>query len=118
MAAPRSLWLCVIAAGIFSLCCLTNCANPEPRPAGVGRGISFTVTPLLPKGYEIVAFGSRLRDEAELKDAWQKKAKMVANGRRYKSSPLVTHKNESDYYSGSGVPLLTRSVSGTITLLD
>jgi hypothetical protein len=95
---------------------LAGCATPEPRPAGVGRGISFFVTPLSPKSFEITAGGSRLRDPNELQEAWRKKAAMVANGRHYKvTTPPVVHNNESDL---GGSPLLTRSVTGTITLTD
>ena len=104
---------------IGALCLLMSCATPEPKPAGVGRGISFSVTPLYPHSFEITAFGSRLRDAQELKDAWQKKAVMVAKGHRFKiTSPPVVHNNESDYGGIYGVPQLTRSVTGTIALLD
>src|ERR1700736_6656489 len=60
-----------VAAGaaIVALGFLTSCATPEPKPAGVVRGISFSVTPLYPHSFEITAFGSRLRDAQELKDA-------------------------------------------------
>ena len=107
-------------AAIIALMFLTGCATPEPRPDGVGRGISFTVTSLYPHSFEITAAGSRLRDAQELKDAWQKKAVMIAKGHRFKiTSPPVVHNNESDYAGGPyGVPLLTRSVTGTIALLD
>jgi predicted transcriptional regulator YheO len=81
----------------------------------VGRGIQFSVTPLYPKSFEITAGGSRLRDAEELKAAWQKKATLVANGRHFKSSSLVVRDNESDY--GGGL-VLSRSVTGTITLTD
>jgi hypothetical protein len=104
---------------ISALCLLMSCTTPEPKPQGVGRGISFSVTPLYPHSFEISAFGSRLRDAQELKEAWQKKAVMVAKGHRFKiTSPPVVHNNESDYAGGYGVPILTRSVTGTITLLD
>ena len=108
-----------IAAGAaaIALSFLTSCATPEPKPAGVGRGISFSVTPLYPHSFDIVAFGSRLRDAQELKEAWHKKAVMVAKGHRFKiTSPPTVHNNESDY--GGYVPLLTRSVTGTIALVD
>lgn len=109
-----------VGAAIVALSFLTSCATPEPRPEGVGRGISFSVTPLYPHSFEITASGSRLRDAQELKDAWQKKAVMVAKGHRFKiTSPLVAHNNESDYAGGPyGVPLLTRSVTGTIAVTD
>jgi hypothetical protein len=105
-------------AAAIAVLFLAGCAPIEPRPEGVGRGISFSVTALYPKSFEITAFGSRLRDAAELKAAWQKKAQMVAKGHRFKiSSPVVVHDNESDY-GGYGVPMLTRSATGTITLTD
>jgi len=107
-------------AVIVALSFLTGCTTPEPRPEGVGRGISFSVTPLYPHSFEITAFGSRLRDAQELKDAWQKKAVLVAKGHRFKiTSPPVVHNNESDYAGGPyGVPNLTRSVTGTIAVTD
>lgn len=103
-----------VVGGIFLLA-ITGCVPAEPRPAGVGRGISFTVTPLYPKSFEIVAFGSRLRDADELTAAWHKKAVLVAKGHRFKESELVAHKQESDL---GGTPILSRSVTGTITLTD
>ena len=95
---------------------LAGCGTPEPRPTGVGRGISFSVTPLFPRSFEITAAGSRLRDANELQEAWRKKALMVANGHQFKvtTSPVV-HNNESDFGGG---PVLTRSVTGTIALTD
>lgn len=107
-------------AAIVALSFLTGCATPEPKPEGVGRGVSFSVTPLYPHSFEITASGSRLRDAQELKDAWQRKAVMVAKGHRFKiTSPPVVHNNESDYAGGLyGVPLLTRSVTGTIAVVD
>jgi hypothetical protein len=104
---------------ISALGFLISCTTPEPKPQGVGRGISFSVTPLYPHSFEITAAGSRLRDAQELKEAWQKKAVMVAKGHRFKiTSPPTMHNNESDYGGLYGVPMLTRSVTGTITLLD
>jgi len=115
----RSQFLFAAGAAIIALSFLTHCQTPEPRPEGVGRGISFAVTPLYPHSFEITAGGSRLRDERELRDAWQKKAVMVAGGRKFKiTKPPVMHNNESDYGGMYGVPQLTRSVTGTITLLD
>ncbi len=110
--------LCFVTAAIAVLA-LTGCETPEPRPAGVSRFVSFSVTPLYPKSYEIVAgsmhsiwghFGVE-----ELKAAWQKKALLVANGRKFKASPLVVRDNETDI---GGAPSKSRSVSGTITLID
>ena len=92
---------------------LAGCAT-EPRPAGVSRAVNFSVTALYPNGFEITASGSRSTSSAELQNAWRAKAKMVAKGHRFKSSPLVVHDNESDY--GGYWPLLTRSVTGTIRL--
>ena len=105
-----------LAAAVIPLCFLIGCTEPESRPEGVGRGIMFSVTPLYPHSFEITAGGSRLRDAQELKEAWQKKAVMVAKGQRFRitSSPVV-HNNESD---SGGSPILTRSVTGTIALLD
>src|SRR3954447_10941554 len=70
------IWL----VGALGFVLMTSCAPVEPRPEGVGRGIIFSVTPLYPHSYEIVAGGSRLRDATELKEAWHKKAVMVAKG--------------------------------------
>ena len=93
---------------------LASCVEPEPKPAGVGRGINFSVTPLYPRSFEISAFGSRLRDAQELTVAWHKKAVMVANGRPFKiTSPPVVHDGESDEGRAA---YLTRSATGTITV--
>ncbi|HJT45053.1 MAG TPA: hypothetical protein VJ721_02165 [Chthoniobacterales bacterium] len=110
-----------LVAGLtgFALTVLTSCQTVEPRPEGVGRGISFNVTPLYPHSFEITAGGSRLRDERELREAWQKKAAMIAGKHKFKvTKPPVMHNNESDYGGIYGVPQLTRSVTGTITLLE
>jgi hypothetical protein len=107
------------AVGALALISLASCQTPEPRPEGVGRGIDFNVTPLYPHSFEISVGGSRLRDERELREAWQKKAAMVAGKHKFKiTKPPVMHNNESDYAGMYGVPQLTRSVTGTITLLD
>lgn len=106
-----------IAIGLVVL--LTGCATSEPRPAGIPRNVGFAVTPLYPKSFEITAAGPRSVSREELKGAWQKKAVMVANGRRFKSSELVVHDNETipyGYYVS--MPLQNRSVTGTITLTD
>lgn len=119
MIVKRSRFLLTASAAIVALSFLASCQTAEPRPAGVGRGISFAVTPLYPHSFEITAGGSRLRDEQELREAWQKKAVMVAGGHKFKiTKPPVMHNNESDYGGIYGVPQLTRSVTGTITLLD
>ena len=97
----------------------TGCETPEPRPTGVSRFISFSVTPLYPKSYEIVAgsmhsiYGHSSAEE--LKAAWQKKALLIAHGRKFKTSPLVVHENETDI---GGAPSKSRSVTGTITLTN
>jgi len=51
----------------------------------------------------------------ELKEAWRKKAAEVAKGRKFKISSLVVHDNETDI---GGWPTKSRSVSGTIRLID
>ena len=103
----------IVAVGV-----LTGCVTPEPRPEGVNRGVAFSVTPLCPNSYAIVATGSHVRDAQELKEAWQKKAVMVAKRRRFKiSSPPTAHAGET-YTAPYGIPILIRSVEGTITLLD
>jgi hypothetical protein len=101
---------------MVALVLLTSCVTPEPKPEGVGRGIAFSVTPLYPNSFQITAGGSRLRGADELQEAWLKKAVMVANGRRFKvtSVPVVLN---SESWASSG-PLLTRSVTGVITLID
>jgi hypothetical protein len=110
--------LCFVITAIVFLS-LTGCAASEPRPDGVSRFISFSVTPLYPKSYEIVVgslhsiyghFGVE-----ELKAAWERKALLVANGRKFKVSPLLVRDHETDL---GGMPEKSRSVSGTITLID
>jgi hypothetical protein len=108
------------AAALIAIFLLTSCAATEPRPAGISRFISFSVTPLYPKSFEITAgsyhsiyghFGTE-----ELKEAWRKKAQMIASGHRFKSSVFIVHDNETDL--GGGWPIQSRSVTATITLLD
>ena len=98
---------------------VSGCETVGPRPAGVSRFVLFSVTPLYPKSYEIVAsslhsiyghFGVE-----ELKAAWQKKALLVANGRKFRASPFVVHDGETD---AGGWPSKARSVSSTITLIE
>jgi hypothetical protein len=105
--------LAVMAASLLFL----GCAVAEPGPAGVSRRIAFSVVPVYPKSFEITAGGPRSLGPDKLKEAWQKKAMLVANGRRFKTSPLVVHDNESVTY-GTYWPLRSRSVTGTITLTD
>ena len=88
------------------------------RPAGVSRGITFSVTPLYPNGYDLVASGGRDFAAAILKDAWSKKAAQLTAGRKYKSSALTVHDTEIVPYTGyPTLPERGRSVSGTITIL-
>jgi hypothetical protein len=94
-----------------------DCAAAEPRPAGVSWRVGFSVQPVYPKSFEISAGGPRSLSAEELKEAWRKKALLVANGRRFKASPLVVHDNESIGY-GTYWPMRFRSVTGTITLTD
>ncbi len=106
---------------IAAIFCLTSAVSAgEPRPPGVSRFISFSVLPLYPRSFEITASSYHSiyghSGIEELKEAWQKKALMVAIGHRFKTSPLVVHDNETDL--GTYLPLKTRSVTATITLLD
>ena len=55
-------------------------------------------------------------DAAASTEAWRKKALFVANGRKFKASPLVVHSSEAE--SSGVLPTKVRSLSGTITLLD
>lgn len=118
MRSTKFLFFVAVIAAVLVLPELTIAG--DPRPTGVSRFISFSVQPVYPKSYDIAAvaqysFFGHFKIE-ELKDAWQKKALMVANGRKFKISKLVVHDNETDY--GSGWPIKFRSVSGTITLTD
>lgn len=92
----------------------------EPRPAGVSRFIGFQVDPVYPKSYDIAAFALHSIwghcSVEELKTAWQKKAAMVANGKKFKVTKLIVHDSEDDF--AAGWPMKTRSVSGTITLTN
>lgn len=102
-----------MVASLFIL----DCDAGEPRPAGVSWRVVFSVQPVYPKSFEISAGGPLSLSAEELKEAWQKKAALVANGHRYKTSPLIVHGNEIDGY-GTYWPLRSRSVTGTITLID
>jgi hypothetical protein len=111
------------ALAVAAFCCatlLTGCVTAEPRPAGVPRGILFSATPVYPRSFDIVALGSRRMSAEVLKDAWHKKAAMVAEGRRYKASSLTVHDTEAIPSGGYGVvlPQQARRVSGTISLSD
>jgi hypothetical protein len=96
---------------------LFGCAAAEPRPPGVSWRIGFSVLPVYPKSFEITAVGSRSIPREELKEAWQRKAQLVARGHRFKTGPLVVHDNEAIAY-GVYWPMQSRSMTGTITLLD
>ena len=100
---------------------LPNSASAgEPRPPGVSRFIGFQVDPVYPKSYDIAAVALHSVwghcSVEELKAAWQKKAVMVANGRKFRVVKLVVHDSEDDL--AVGWPMKTRSVSGTITLTN
>ena len=106
---------------IVAIVGLPNFASAvEPRPVGVSRFIGFQVDPVYPKSYDIAAFALHSIwghcSVEELKMAWQKKAVMVANGRKFKVTKLVVHDSEDDL--AAGWPMKTRSVSGTITLTN
>jgi hypothetical protein len=103
----------VIAASFLAL----NCAAREPRIPGVSWRVLFSVQPVYPKSFEISAGGPRSLTAEELQDAWRKKALLVANGHRFRNSPLVVHDHES-ITPGTYWPMRFRSVTGTITLTD
>lgn len=107
------------AAVLSAILVLTGCAAAEPRPAGVSRFVSFSVSPIYPRSFEIAALSYHSiyghSGVNELKEAWRKKALQIANGRKFKTSPLVVHDTEDDT---AGVPTRMRSVKGTITLID
>jgi hypothetical protein len=105
--------LAAIAASLFAL----DCTAAEPRPPGVSWRVVFSVQPVYPKSFEISAGGPRSLGTEELKEAWRKKAVLVANGHKFKTSPLVVHDNESIAY-GTYLPVRNRSVTGTITLTN
>ena len=95
------------------------CAPVEPRPAGSSRFISFSVTPVYPRSFDITAsslhsmwghFGVE-----EMKDAWYQKARQVAKGHRFKVSSLVVHDSEINPVSFSSK---ARRITGTITLIE
>ena len=117
----RAKNLCFYITVVIALIILPNWVTAaEPRPAGVSRFISFSVQPVYPKSFDITAAAQHsiwghFKIE-ELKDAWQKKAIQVANGRKFKISKLVMHDSEEDY--APGMPVKFRSVSGTITLIQ
>ena len=104
---------------VSSIFLLAGCATVEPRPEGVSRGILFFVTPVYPRSFDIIVTGTRRHDAAELRDAWQKKAAMVASGRRFKASELVVRDTEFIPHGyGVTLPIQRRTVSGSVTLLD
>lgn len=100
--------------------CQLRPEQTSPAHRGVSRFIRFEVQAVYPKSYDIIAFAQRSFlghfNIEELKSAWQKKAAMIANGRKFKVTKLVVHDNETDY--GAGWPMKSRSVSGTITLIN
>lgn len=100
--------------GVVISILLGSCVTAD-APRGVPRGIAFNVTSVLPKSFDIVAFGSRTFDALELRDAWSKKAIQVAAGRKFTASLLVVRDTEGP---GGGIPILGRSVGGSITLSD
>ena len=102
----------VLMAGFL----LAGCVATEPRPAGVSWRITLFVTPIYPKSFEITAVGPRSTVREKLKEAWEKKATLVASGHRFKTGPFVVHDNETDI--GTGWPAQSRSMTATITLLD
>ena len=116
--ALKKIQICIVSfsVGLF----VASCATAEPRPAGVSRFISFSVSPVYPKSFDIVAGAQHSIyghfSVEELKEAWRKKSIEVAKGHRFKTSPLAVHDNEEDY--SIGWPVKSRSVSGTITLSD
>ncbi|HZJ38542.1 MAG TPA: hypothetical protein VFD18_05160 [Chthoniobacterales bacterium] len=95
---------------------VTGCAAFKPRPEGVSWQVNYSVQPIYPKSFEIVAGGPLSLTTEELTDAWKKKAALVANGRRFKATALVVHNTLS--MQGMGYPLQTRTVTGTITLTE
>jgi hypothetical protein len=99
-----------IAASFLAL----NCPAKEPRIPGVSWRVLFSVQPVYPKSFEISAGGPRSLTAEELKEAWRKKALLVAKGRRFRASPLVVHDTETVV----SWPIRFRSVTGTITLTD
>jgi len=117
---PGIKHLPVYVVAITAIAVLGGCQMAEPRPAGVSRFISFSVSPVYPKSFDIIAAAQHSiyghSSVEELKEAWRKKAIEVAKGRKFKTSPLVVHDNETDY--ASPLPMKSRSVSGTITLTD
>ena len=115
---PRAVekHFCRGAAVLMAGFLLFGCAAAEPRPPGVSWRITFFVLPVYPKSFEITAVGPLSVAREKLEEAWQKKAKLVASGRRFKTSPLVVHDNETDL--GTHWPVRSRGMTGTITLLD
>jgi hypothetical protein len=103
------------AAAVVTALILSGCAAFEPQPGGLSPRILFSVSPLFPKSYEITAAGPRYFSAEKLKEAWQKKALLVANGHHFRTSPFVVHDDETVQ---AGFPMQSRSVTATITLID
>ena len=116
---PHSWRLPAAAIACAGTVLLASCVAVEPRPPGVPRSIVFGVTPVYPRSFDIVAASNRRTAPEILKQAWRKKAEMVANGRRFKSTELVVHDTEAYVPTGQpALPRKARRVSGTITLLE
>lgn len=94
----------------------TGCAVSQPRPDGVSWRVVYSVEPIYPKSFQIATEGPLSLSTEALKDAWKKKALLVANGRRFNASPLIVHNNLS--MQGMGYPRQSRTVTGMITLTD
>jgi hypothetical protein len=105
----------LLLAAFFAI---TGCAVSQTLK-GVPWGIQYSVNPVYPNGYDVTAVSERDLSFEILKDAWMKKAAQLANGRKYKASPLTSRVREHAV-DNPYVPAMTetRTVSGTVSILS
>jgi hypothetical protein len=107
----RALLLLMATFAMFG-CAVTETVK------GVPWGIQYSVSPVYPNSYDVTVTTGRNLSPESLKDAWMKKAAQLANGRKYKTSPLTSHVKEHAA-ENPYVPAMTetRTVTGTVSIL-
>jgi hypothetical protein len=102
---------------LTAFCAINGCAVSQTLK-GVPWGIQYSVNPVYPNGYDVTAVSERGLSFEILKDAWMKKAAQLANGQKYKTSPLTSRVREHAV-DNPYVPAMTetRTVTGTVSIL-